>query len=118
MHRIATHPTGTAPSGIAAGSQRRSIRNKNCWWAKLAAIPYGAAPKANFRFRRFTGVSRLASERPISGADERPNPDEYGTYDDHGDEGAVDILIVRGRPEKELYENQRHTAGYQHRSHN
>jgi hypothetical protein len=49
---------------------------------------------------------------------ERPNREDYGTHDDNGDQGTVDISIVRSRSEKELNEHQQHTAGYQARSHN
>jgi hypothetical protein len=49
---------------------------------------------------------------------ERPNPEKYGAHDDHCDEGTVDILTIRGRPEKELYKHQKYTRGYQDRSHN
>jgi hypothetical protein len=47
----------------------------------------------------------------------RPNAEKNGAYDDHGDEGTVDVLTVRGRPEKELHKHQKHTARYQDRSH-
>jgi len=48
----------------------------------------------------------------------RPNPEKYGAYDDHRDEDSVDILIVRGWPEKVLHKHQKHTDSYQDRSHN
>jgi hypothetical protein len=54
----------------------------------------------------------------ISTMRERPDREDYGTHNDNGDQGAVDISIVRSRSEKELNKHQKHTAGYQARSHN
>src|SRR5215831_16399945 len=66
-------------------------------------------------------ASLLKTSRPgrasNSATHEIVNAKKQGAYDDHGDEGAVDILIIRGRPEKELRKHQKHAAGYQGRSH-